>query len=118
MDLRVYGIKNCDSMKKTFQWLNVRSINYIFIDFKTTALTKIQISEWLEGIGNSLVNTRGKSYRQLDEATKANFTGQTRLDAIVRQPTLIKRPLLVRGDIMIVGFLPKIWTQTANLLPK
>jgi len=116
MTLTVYGIKNCDSMKKAFQWLEANGIAYTFVDFKTTPPQPDQVREWLAGVGPALVNTRGPSYRQLPESVRATFDGEIRIDAIVHKPTLIKRPLLVNGSTMTVGFAPDAWTALPNLL--
>ena len=116
MSLTVYGIKNCDSMKKAFQWLDAQGIAYTFVDFKKTPPTPEQITAWLEGVGDRLVNTRGPSYRQLPDELKADFTGTARVEAICTKPTLIKRPLLVNGGTMTVGFEPDQWTALPNLL--
>ena len=75
-----------------------------------------EVEAWLEGVGDALVNTRGPSYRQLSDDVKNQFTGQTRVQAIVDKPTLIKRPLMVNGDAMTVGFNPDQWTTIPNLL--
>ncbi|MDB4021092.1 Spx/MgsR family RNA polymerase-binding regulatory protein [Litorivicinus sp.] len=116
MGLIVYGIKNCDSMKKAFQWLNNAGIMFTFIDFKQTPPTADQISTWLSGAGDNLVNNRSRTYRQLPDAIKMDFAGPVRLAAIVNQPSLIKRPLLVNGPVMTVGFDPNAWIKIPNLL--
>ncbi|NDC89004.1 MAG: Spx/MgsR family RNA polymerase-binding regulatory protein [Bacteroidetes bacterium] len=118
MTLMVYGIKNCDSMKKTFAWLAANEIPYTFVDFKTTPPTEAQVEQWLACLGERLVNTRGPSYRQLPDAVKANFTGAARIAAIIAKPTLIKRPLLVKGAAMTVGFAPENWGSIPTLLTK
>lgn len=116
MTLTVYGIKNCDSMKKAFQWLDHQGIAYQFVDFKVTQPTAAQIQTWLDGVGDALVNTRGPSYRQLPEEVRADFSGDTRIQAILDKPTLIKRPLLVNGATMTVGYAPEAWIAQPNLL--
>jgi len=116
MALMVYGIKNCDSMKKAFQWLDAENIAYTFVDFKKDPPSVEQIDCWLEGVGDALVNTRGPSYRQLPEDIKNQFSGAVRVDAIAAKPTLIKRPLLVNGDAMTVGFDPDHWATIPHLL--
>lgn len=116
MALTVYGIKNCDSMKKAFQWLDAENIGYTFVDFKKDPPSAEQIDRWLEGVGDALVNTRGPSYRQLPEDIKNQFSGAVRIDAIDAKPTLIKRPLLVNGDAMTVGFDPGHWATIPHLL--
>jgi arsenate reductase len=116
MALTVYGIKNCDSMKKAFRWLEANEVLYNFVDFKKDPPSADAVETWLEGVGDALVNTRGPSYRQLPDDVKNRFTDQTRVQAIVDKPTLIKRPLMVNGDAMTVGFNPDQWTTIPNLL--
>ncbi len=116
MTLTVYGIKNCDSMKKAFQWLDAQGIAYEFVDFKKTPPTRDQVATWLSLVGDALVNTRGPSYRQLPEDLRANFSGDTRINAIVDKPTLIKRPLMVRGSTATVGYQPEAWKELPHLL--
>ena len=116
MTLTVYGIKNCDSMKKTFQWLDANEIFYDFVDFKKQPPSADVVEQWLRDVGDSLVNTRGPSYRQLPEHIKDNFTGRNRIQAIVDKPTLIKRPLMSNTGATTVGFDPDRWATIPNLL--
>ena len=116
MALIVYGINNCDSMKKAFHWLDGNRISYSFVDFTKAPPEETQILSWISGVGDSLVNKKGTSYRQLPDAVKESFSGQTRVNAIITKPTLIKRPLLVNGITMAVGFDPDHWNKTPNLL--
>ena len=115
MALTVYGIKTCDSMKKTFQWLEANGVAYHFVDFRKEKPSADAVEAWLYGVGDALVNTRGPSYRQLPDAVKNQFTGTIRIQAIVDKPTLIKRPLMVNGHVMTVGFHPDQWTTIPNL---
>ena len=116
MALTVYGIKNCDSMKKAFHWLEANGVAYDFVDFKKDPPSADAVEAWLDGVGDALVNSRGPSYRQLPDDVKNQFTGTTRIQAIVDKPTLIKRPLMVNGLAMTVGFDPDRWTAIPNLL--
>ena len=116
MALTVYGIKNCDSMKKAFKWLEGNGVAYDFVDFKKDPPSADAVEAWLDGVGDGLVNTRGPSYLQLPDDVKNQFTGTTRIQAIVDKPTLIKRPLMVNGRAMTVGFDPDQWTAIPNLL--
>ena len=116
MALTVYGIKNCDSMKKAFQWLEAKRVAYDFVDFKKDPPSADAVEAWLDGVGDALVNTRGPSYRQLPDDVKNQFTGTTRIQAIVDKPTLIKRPLMVNGRAMTVGFDVDHWITIPNLL--
>ena len=115
MTLTVYGIKNCDSMKKTFQWLDANGIAYDFVDFKKQPPSADVVEQWLRDVGDSLVNTRARvtdSYR----GDKDNFTGRTRIQAIVDKPTLIKAALDEQHGATTVGFDPDRWTTIPNLL--
>ena len=116
MALTVYGIKNCDSMKKTFQWLDANGIAYAFVDFKKEPPSADLVEQWIRDVGDTLVNTRGPSYRRLPEKIKDNFTGKIRIQAIVDKPTLIKRPLMSSTGAMTVGFDPDRWANIPNLL--
>ena len=116
MTLTVYGIRNCDSMKQAFQWLKAKGVTYHFVDFKKEPPSADVVEAWLEGVGDALVNTRGPSYRQLPDIVKNQFTGTIRIQAIVDKPTLIKRPLMVNGHVMTVGFHPDQWITIPNLL--
>ncbi|MEE2820513.1 MAG: Spx/MgsR family RNA polymerase-binding regulatory protein [Pseudomonadota bacterium] len=116
MTLTVYGIRNCDSMKQAFQWLKAKGVTYNFVDFKKEPPSADVVEAWLEGVGDALVNTRGPSYRQLPDIVKNQFTGRIRIQAIVDKPTLIKRPLMVNGHVMTVGFHPDQWITIPNLL--
>ena len=116
MALTIYGIKNCDSMKKTFQWLDANGIAYDFVDFKKQPPSADVVEKWLRDVGDTLVNTRGPSYRQLPERIKDNFRGNTRSQAIIDKPTLIKRPLISNTGATTVGFDPDRWTTIPKLL--
>ena len=116
MSLIVYGIKNCDSMKNAFQWLEAKGVAYHFVDFKKEPPSANVVEAWLEGVGDALVNTRSPSYRELPDVVKNQFTGTIRIQAIVDKPTLIKRPLMVNSRVMTVGFHPDQWTTILNLL--
>ena len=101
----LYGIKNCDTVKKARTWLDDHAIQYSFYDFKTQGATQTQIKQWILEIGlETLVNKRGTSWRNLDEITKENFNEKNAVKLLSEQPTLIKRPLLDTGKIKTVGF--------------
>lgn len=116
MALKVYGIKNCDTIKKTLQWLDAERVEHTFIDLKKIPPTEDQVTDWLAELGDALVNTKSSSFRNLSDETKANFTGSVRSGAILKKPFLIKRPLLVNGKILTSGFDPEKWKKIPNLL--
>lgn len=110
----LYGIKNCDTVKRARIWLDNNNINYKFHDFRSDGLNENQISEWISELGlDTLVNKRSTTWKELDEATKNHFDKNTATKIIAANPTLIKRPLLDTGAKKIVGFKD---TEYANFL--
>ena len=101
----LYGIKNCDTIKKAKAWLEQQQITYQFIDYRTDGLTAEQLATFAAHCGwQNLLNTRGTTYRQLSEADKANLTEDKALQLMLAQPAMIKRPLLVQGKQYLLGF--------------
>ncbi|MFO1390261.1 ArsC family reductase [Cellvibrio sp.] len=101
----LYGIKNCDTVKKARDWLAKNNIEYRFHDFRADGLDKDQVKSWIAEIGlESLVNKRSTTWKELDESTKANFTEKSAVAIILKNPTLIKRPLLETGTKKQLGF--------------
>lgn len=105
MTITLYGIKNCDTVKKARDWLADRQIQYHFHDFRIDGLTEMQVRQWIDVIGlEALVNKRSTTWKALDESAKADFNEQTAVSVIVENPTLIKRPLLDTGKQQMTGF--------------
>ncbi|MCE3251616.1 MAG: ArsC family reductase [Cellvibrio sp.] len=103
--ITLYGIKNCDTVKKTRTWLEQHKIDYYFHDFRVDGLTAAQVSNWIAEIGlESLINKRSTTWKELDDATKINFSETTAPAIVSANPTLIKRPLLDTGKQKYVGF--------------
>ena len=101
----LYGIKNCDTVKKARVWLEQHKVDYTFHDFRADGLTDAQVKSWIAEIGlDALVNKRSTTWKELDEATKNNFNETTAAAFISAHPTLIKRPLLDTGKQKLVGF--------------
>lgn len=109
MSITLYGIKNCDSVKKARRWLDEHAIEYRFHDFRTDGLERAQVDAWLEELGLALINKRSTSWKALDSETQSNLT-QSNLtetnaaELVLNQPTLIKRPLLDTGNHRHLGF--------------
>lgn len=107
--IKVYGIKNCGSVKKALALLNAKNIHYEFIDFKTTAPSKTQIAQWVDMAGIEVVlNTKGQTYKKLALKDK-NLNSTQKIEAMQEFPNLIKRPvieIIQAGKIenLIVGF--------------
>lgn len=102
--ITLYGIKNCDSVKKARLWLAKEGIEYRFHDFRTDGLEGQQVRVWLDELGLGLINKRSTSWKALDEQTREALTLDTAAELILAQPTLIKRPLLDTGAHRRVGF--------------
>ena len=105
MSNTLYGIKNCDTVKKARTWLDGKNIEYKFHDFRADGLTKDQVKNWISEIGlDALVNKRSTTWKELDEATRNNLNAQNAIAIIAEHPTLIKRPLLDTGKEKHIGF--------------
>ena len=102
--ITLYGIKNCDTVKKARTWLEQNTIAYQFHDFRADGLEPQQIKSWIDALGlETLVNKRSTTWKELDDATKQQFAANA-VNIILAHPTLIKRPLLDTGKQQYVGF--------------
>ena len=103
--LQIYGIKNCDTVKKALGFLTKHNINYEFHDFKKEPPTKKQIEQWLQQIDwKVLLNMRGMTWRRLAESEKENINKTKAIKLMLEQPSIIKRPVLKVSNKIIVGF--------------
>jgi arsenate reductase (glutaredoxin) len=110
--ITLYGIKNCDTVKKARDWLAKNNIEYRFHDFRVDGLDTSQVKSWIAELGlETLVNKRSTTWKELDESTKANFNEQNAVAIIVENPTLIKRPLLETNKEKHVGFKDTEYTK-------
>ena len=113
--ITLYGIKNCDTVKKARTWLEQNKVDYRFHDFRADGLTTAQVKTWIIEIGlETLVNKRSTTWKELDEATKINFNETNAATVISENPTLIKRPLLDTGKQKYVGFKDTEYTHIFN----
>ncbi|WP_020484625.1 ArsC family reductase [Methylomonas sp. MK1] len=103
----VYGIKNCDSVKKARTWLEARQIAYRFHDYRIDGLDAALLQSFVDALGvDAVLNQRSTSWRQLDDAQKSDLTPDKAVQLMLAVPTLIKRPILDNGQQLIVGFNP------------
>jgi len=108
----LYGIKNCDSVKKARSWLEAHSIDYLFHDFRQQGLEESTVKEWLQSVDwETLLNKRGTTWRKLDDPRKDNLDEKTAIELMLENPTLIKRPVLVNDSTTIVGFKEDVYQQ-------
>lgn len=102
----LYGLKNCDTCTKARQWLVAQGIDHEFVDLRADGIRREQLADWLREAGRELlVNTRGRTWRELDPAEREVENDDAILDLLMRYPTLIKRPVLEPGTGgIVVGF--------------
>ena len=112
MKLQVFGIKNCDTVKKALKWLTEHQIDFEFYDFKRQPPTAALVDEGLEQVELSLlINKRGTTWRKL-EPSQQSFDDLTQLkQLIIDNPTLLKRPLVTKCDRWFVGFNAETWQK-------
>ncbi len=108
--LDIYGIKNCDTVKKSLKWLDAENIGYTFHDFKKEAPTADLVNGWVEALGVDLVlNKRGTTWRKLNDGDKAKAdTLDGAVALLVANSSMIKRPVIVGDGHMSVGFTPDV----------
>jgi arsenate reductase (glutaredoxin) len=108
----IYGIKNCDTMKKARAWLGERDIVYAFHDYKVAGIERAVLEGWAREVGwETLLNRAGTTFRALPEADKQNLTEKKAIALMLAQPSMIKRPVLDVGGRLLVGFKPEIYEK-------
>ena len=110
MSTTIYGIPNCDTVKKARKWLEAQGLEHRFRDFKRDAPSADEVDGWADAAGwEVLLNRRGTSFRKLDEADKADLTREKAIALMVQHPSLIKRPVLEYETGLLVGFKEAEW---------
>lgn len=108
--ITVYGISNCDTVKKARRWLEQHAVEYRFHDVRSDGLEPALVQQWLQELGwETLINRRSTSWQALAPATREGMNNALALQAILDQPTLIKRPLLDIGHERRCGFSAPDW---------
>ena len=101
----LYGIKNCDTVKKARRWLEQKGIDYCFHDFRSDGLDAQQVQSWMDAVGwEKLLNKRSSSWRNLADETKNGLCEKNLMGLLLEQPTLIKRPVLEQKNHIHLGF--------------
>ncbi|GBR45820.1 ArsC family reductase [Neokomagataea thailandica] len=105
----LYGIKTCDTVRKACRWLDAAGIAYQYHDFRKDGLTRDVLESWLPQVGwETLLNRGGMTYRKLSVEEKECFSADTALEMFLEQPTLMRRPIMVKGGkVLHLGFKPE-----------
>lgn len=108
MSVTIYGIKNCETMKKARAWLDKRGVDYAFHDYKTQGIGRGQLEGWAKDVGwETLLNRAGTTFRKLPDKDKECLTQAKAIKLMLEQPSMIKRPVLETGKSLFVGFKPE-----------
>jgi arsenate reductase len=105
----IYGIKNCDTMKKARSWLEKHGVEYAFHDYKVSGVEKSKLEGWVKKAGwEALLNKAGTTFRKLPDKDKEGLTEAKAIKLMLTQPSMIKRPVLeLPGGKVLVGFKPE-----------
>lgn len=108
----IYGIKNCDTMKKARSWLEAHGIDAAFHDYKTQGVDRAHLEAWCEAVGwETVLNRAGTTFKKLDDARKADLTKEKAIGLMLEQPSMIKRPVLENDGEITVGFKPDTYAS-------
>lgn len=103
--IRMFGIKNCDTVKKAQKWFQQQAIAFEFVDFRAEGIEQQQIQQWLTELGAAaVINKRSTTYRNLNDTQKAQLETERAAELLQEHPTLIKRPVLEHDNGSLVGF--------------
>ena len=109
LPITIYGIKNCDTMKKARAWLDKHGVDYSFHDYKAAGIERERLERWCKKAGwETLLNRAGTTFRKLPDKDKAGLDADKAIALMLKQPSMIKRPVLAldRGKL-VVGFTPE-----------
>ena len=112
MRITIYGIKNCDTMKKARHWLEKRGVAFEFHDYRSAGIDRALLERWCRELGwEQLLNRAGTTFRRLPDADKKALDVRSALSLMLAQPALIKRPVLDVGGRLLVGFRPESYRE-------
>ena len=111
----IYGIKNCDTMKKARSWLDSHNVAYAFHDYKAQGIDRATLEGWAKKVGwEVLLNRSGTTFRKLPDADRNDVTEAKAIGLMLDQPSMIKRPVLDVGGKLLVGFKPEAYAGIAK----
>ena len=111
----LYGIKNCDTMKKAWTWLDQHGVAYDFHDYKKAGIDRPTLEGWVRQLGwEVLLNRAGTTFKKLPDADRQGIDEAKAIDLMLAQPSMIKRPVLDRGGKLTVGFKPETYAALSD----
>jgi arsenate reductase len=116
MTITIYGIKNCDTMKKARAWLDKQGVDHAFHDYKTAGIAREKLESWAKKAGwETLLNRSGTTFKKLPGKDKDGLTEKKALALMLAQPSMIKRPVLeLPGGKLLVGFKPEQYSEAVR----
>lgn len=118
MQITLYGIRNCDTVKKARAWLDERGVTYVFHDYKTAGIEKASLERWCTELGwERVLNRAGTTFRKLPESDKTGLSEARAIRLMLEQPSMIRRPLLDLGTRRLIGFNPDEYARSDELRP-
>jgi len=115
MAVTIYGIKNCDTMKKARTWLDQKGVAYDFHDYKKAGIDRATLEGWAKQVGwEVLLNRAGTTFKKLPEADRQGIDEKKAIALMLAQPSMIKRPVLDVGGKLLVGFKPEAYEKIAS----
>jgi arsenate reductase (glutaredoxin) len=108
MRITIYGIRNCDTVRKARAWLEAHGLEHAFHDFKVDGIDRARLESWAKVAGwETLLNRAGTTFRKLPDEARAHLDARKALKLMLEQPSMIRRPVLERGKTLLVGFSPE-----------
>jgi arsenate reductase len=108
----IYGIKNCDTMKKARAWLDKRGVEYVFHDYRSEGIERTKLESWVKKASwETLLNRAGTTFRMLPEKDREGLSEKKAIALMLAQPSMIKRPVLEADGKLLVGFKPEIYEK-------
>ena len=112
MTVTIYGIRNCDTMKKARAWLEAKGVGHAFHDYKLTGIDRPRLEAWCDALGwERVLNRAGTTFRKLPEVDREGLTRSRAIALMLAQPSMIKRPVLDAGGLLLLGFTPAAYAD-------
>jgi len=109
----IYGIKNCDTMKKALTWLTEHGVTHTFHDYKVAGIDQAHLERWIQAAGwETVLNRAGTTFKKLPDAKKENLDAKKAIALMLEQPSMIKRPVLEAGSKVLIGFKPDVYAAS------